>query len=106
MKRNVRGHSISFTRGDIRPKDAQGRILGYDITYLSFGEPNTTKTIKTNTETTKITLSNLKEGTYLIGVAGFTRKGTGEYRYAVVTRRFLKNVFLLLFFVFVFVFLS
>ena len=88
LKRNVRDHSISFTRGDIRPKDAQGRILGYDITYVSFDEPNTTKTIKTNTETTRITLSNLKEGTYFIGVAGFTSKGTGEYQYSVATRRF------------------
>jgi len=88
LETNVRDHSISFTREDIRPEDAQGIILGYNITYVAFDEPNITKTIKTNTNTTRITLSNLKEGTYLIGVAGFTRKGSGEYRYALATRKF------------------
>ena len=87
---NVRDHSISFTRDNIRPEEAQGRILGYDITYFSINEPNNSiNSIKTDTNTTRITLSNLKDGsTYKIGVAGFTRKGVGEYRYAVATRKF------------------
>ena len=88
METNVRDHSISFIREDIRPEDAQGRILGYDIIYVLIDEPNINKTMEANTNTTRITLSNLKEGTYLIGVAGFTRKGTGEYRYALATRKF------------------
>ena len=86
---NVRDHSISFNRGDIRLEHAQGRILGYETTYLSFDKPNVTKTMQTDTNSTIITLSNLKEGsTYFIGVAGFTRKGTGEYRYTIATRKF------------------
>ena len=91
---NVRDHSITFTRENIRPEDAQGTILGYNITYVSLNEPNASiNTMKTDTNTTTITLSNLKEGsTYIIGVAGFTRKGTGEYYYAAVTRKFWNNV--------------
>jgi len=87
---NVRDNSISFNRGDIRPEDAQGRILGYNITYVSINEPNNSiNSIKTDTNTTTITLSNLKEGsTYTIAVAGFTRKGVGQFRYAVATRKF------------------
>jgi len=83
-------HSISFTRGDIRLEEAQGRILGYNITYVSINEPiNGINSIKTDTNTTTITLSNLMEGaTFKIGVAGFTRKGVGEYTYAVATRKF------------------
>ncbi|XP_068758033.1 receptor-type tyrosine-protein phosphatase F-like [Montipora capricornis] len=83
---NVRDHSISFTREDIRPEDVQGRILGYNITHAQLDELNNTKWMITDTNTTRITLSNLEEGsTYLIGVAGFTRKGTGEYAFATVT---------------------
>ncbi|XP_068712588.1 uncharacterized protein [Montipora foliosa] len=83
---NVRDHSISFTREDIRPEDAQGRILGYNITHAQLDELNNTKWMITDTNTTRITLSNLEEGsTYLIAVAGFTRKGTGEYAVATVT---------------------
>ena len=87
---NVRDHSITFTRENIRPEDAQGTIRGYNITYVSLNEPNASiNTMKTDTNTTTITLSNLKEGsTYIIGVAGFTRKGTGEYYYVAVTRKF------------------
>ena len=87
---NVRDHSISFTREDIRPEDAQGRILGYNITYFSLNEPNiSNNTMKTDTNTRTITLNNLKEGsTYFIAVAGFARKGIGKYRYAAVTRKF------------------
>lgn len=86
---NVRDSSISFTLGDIYPEDAQGRILGYNITYASFDELNNTKTMETDTNTTRITLTNLKEGsTYLILVAGFTRKGTGQYEIAAATRKF------------------
>ena len=86
---NVRNHSISFARGEIHPEDARGRILGYNIMYFSLNKPNiSVKTMNTDTNTTIITLSNLKEGsTYLIAVAGFTRKGTGEYRYAAATRK-------------------
>lgn len=91
---NVRDHSITFTREDIHPEDAQGRILGYNITYVSLNEPNISiKTMTTDTNATLITLSNLKDGsTYVISVAGFTRKGTGEYYYAVATRKFSNNV--------------
>ena len=89
-KMNVRDHSITFTRDDIRPEDAQGRILGYNITYVSLNEPNTSiNTMKTDTNTTSVTLGSLNEGsTYLIAVAGFTRKGTGQYYYAAATRKF------------------
>ena len=91
---NVRDLSITFTREDIRPEYAQGRILGYNITYFSLNEPNVSiNSMKTETNTTRITLKNLKEGsTYFIAVAGFTRKGTGKYQYAAVTRKFLNNV--------------
>ena len=87
---NVRDHSISFTREDIRPEDAQGRILGYNITHAQLDELNNTKWMITDTNKTRITLRNLEEGsTYVIAVAGFTRKGTGEYAVAtVITRKF------------------
>ncbi|KAL9953601.1 hypothetical protein ACROYT_G041044 [Oculina patagonica] len=78
---NVLVFSISFTRGDIDPEDAQGRVLGYVVKYATINQPNVTKTITFDTNTTRITLRNLTEGTtYLIAVAGFTSKGTGQYR--------------------------
>ena len=90
---NVRDYSISFTREDIRPEDAQGRILGYNITHAQLDELNNTKWMVTDANTTRITLTNLEEGSsYLIAVAGFTRKGTGEYAVATVTRKFCNNV--------------
>ena len=91
---NVRDLSITFTREDIRPEDAQGRILGYNIAYFSLNEPNVSiNTIKTDTNTPRISLNNLTEGsTYFIAVAGFTRKGTGKYQYAAVTRTFFKYI--------------
>ena len=91
---NIRDLSITFTRDDIRPEDAQGRILGYNITYFSLNEPNVSiNTMNTDKNTTRITLNNLKEGsTYFIAVAGITRKGTGKYQYAAVTRTFFKYI--------------
>ena len=91
---NVRDHSITFTLEGIRPEDAQGRILGYNIIYFSRNEPNVSiNTMETDTNTTRITLNNLKEGsTYVIAVAGFTRKGTGKYQYTAVTCKFFNYV--------------
>ena len=91
---NILDHSVTFTRANIRPGNVQGRILGYNITYFSQNEPNISiNVMKIDTNTTTITLSNLKEGsTYVIAIAGFTRKGTGEYYYTAATRKFLNNI--------------
>ena len=91
---NVRDHSITFTLEGIRPEDAQGRILGYNIIYFSRNEPNVSiNTMETDTNTTRITLNNLTEGsTYVIAVAGFSRKGTGKYQYTTVTCKFFNYV--------------
>ena len=77
----------------MRPEDARGILLGYNITYFSLNEPNISiNTMTTDTNITRITLSNLKEGsTYVIAVAGFTRKGTGKYQYAAATRKFFSK---------------
>lgn len=79
--------SISFKRRDIDQADAQGRILGYIVRYAAIGQQNLNRTMVFGTNQTMFTLGNLTEGfTYLIGVAGFTSKGTGKYSFGGATR--------------------
>ncbi len=86
---NVLNSSISFRLEDINAEDAEGRVLGYIVTYATIVQPNATKTMVIDTNTTRITLRNLTEGTtYLIAVAGFTSKGNGQYSFHAATCKF------------------
>ena len=83
--------TISFRLSPINPEDAQGRLLGYTLTYVAVDNLNynNSRTILVGPNTTRITLRNLKEGsTYTIAIAGFTRKGNGTYRTFSATRKF------------------
>ena len=80
---NVYELTVSFRLSSIDPRDAQGRLLGYTLTYIAMDELNynNSRTMVVSPNTTRITLRNLKEGsTYTIAIAGFTRKGRGTYR--------------------------
>ena len=86
---NVYELTISFRLSPINPYDAQGRLLGYTITYVAMDKLkyNNSKTMVVGANTTRVTLGNLKEGsTYTIAIAGFTRKGRGTYRTFSATR--------------------
>ena len=83
--------TISFRLSPISPNDAQGRLLGYTVTYVAVDELNynNSRTMVVGPNTTRITLRNLKEGsTYTIATAGFTRKGNGTYRTFAATCKF------------------
>ena len=80
---NVYELTISFRLSPISPNDAQGRLLGYTVTYIAMDQLNynNSRTMVVSPNTTRITLRNLKGGsTYTIATAGFTRKGRGTYR--------------------------
>ena len=83
--------TISFRLSPISPNDAQGRLLGYTVTYIAMDHfnYNNSRTMVVGPNTTRIILRNLKEGlTYTIAIAGFTRKGNGTYRTFAVTCKF------------------
>ena len=83
--------TISFRLSPISPNDAQGRLLGYTVTYVAVDELNynNSRTMVVGPNTTRITLRNLKGGsTYTIATAGFTRKGNGTYRTFAATCKF------------------
>ena len=85
---NVYELTISFRLSPISPNDAQGRLLGYTVTYVAMDELNynNSRTMVVGPNSTRITLRNLKgESTYTIAIAGFTRKGRGTYRSFLAT---------------------
>lgn len=72
--------SVSFKLWGIYPSDTQGILLGYIIKYTLIGEPNTTRMTVVSPNATSGTVSHLKEGSYHIAAAAFTKKGAGPYR--------------------------
>ena len=87
---NVYELTVSFRLSPISPEDAQGRLMGYTVTYVGMlnynNSSNNSRTMVVGPKTTRITLRNVKEGsTYTIVIAGFTRKGHGTYSIFVAT---------------------
>lgn len=81
--------SISFQLLPIQPVDVQGILLGYLIKYTLMEEPNNTRMTVLKPDATNGTLTNLKEGSYHIAAAAFTRKGVGPYHTYDITRKFI-----------------
>ncbi len=81
---------ISFKVFPLHPSQAQGKVLGYTFTYAPMEKPNNAILVELTGNMTRknVTLSNLKEGSYSIIIAGFTRKGTGPYRIYNISCKF------------------
>ena len=78
-KINLREYSVYFRLEPLDTIDAQGKLLGYRIAYFLENTPNKTLTMVISKNATEFLLIDLEEGTYVISIAGFTRKGTGPY---------------------------
>lgn len=81
--------SISFQLRPIPTVDIQGILLGYLIKYTLMEESNNTRMTVLRPEATNGTLTNLKEGSYRIAAAEFTRKGVGPYHTYNISCKFI-----------------
>ena len=76
---------VSLSWKPIKPEDTKGNLLGYTIECRALNQ-DLKQTLVSNATATNVTISNLTTATtYIITVAGFTRKGLGPSSNEYVT---------------------
>ena len=79
-------NSMRFRIGPIAEQFHGGKLLGYQIKYFQPGGEDNKTVIRVDPSTRKVKLSSLINGkTYLVFIAGFTKRGTGPSRQYAVT---------------------
>ena len=85
---NLFQQSVHFRLRPIDDRYIQGKLLGYSIEYFLETEQNNSIAKIIGANATQFTVTGLKEGSYIIRVAGFTRRGIGRYSQYTATCKY------------------